>query len=391
MFEAFKQKYDSALQSCYQSCHGVVDLVPGFIEKQIQEHLKDFPDTLRQLAKERILSDALIILHKSMDDVWAESDSLELIKCRNAFKDQLKHHENESQEKSFIASLESLLALDQFTQRTVAWHTARDGVVATASEITPYLDAAEKSDLRKLYKRKTSVLFPNSKPGESEKENEFGGSAALRFGVQFEPIAVNLFEQWTNYRVHDIGLVLHAQFPILLGASADGIFQNSEHLLSCLEIKCRYNKNLKGQPTEANKHQMQAQMEVLNLKTAAFLDCYFSRICATDYSDRSACPTDGSCDEKPYHCTGLFVKHVSQDNMDDTYIYASSTVRSKSEFDDWLGEHRLVCDHAECVPLFYHVDHMYYNNYKKDEKWANLIFPALQNALLKMAFSCLDE
>jgi putative phage-type endonuclease len=121
------------------------------------------------------------------------------------------------------------------------------------------------------------------------KSTKFTGNLATHWGERYEPVANSLYIYRNNKQcmIHEYGLIPHKTIDFL-GVSTDGVIEytsnistikNKNQLLN-LEIKCPMSRKIDGLVPVQYYHQIQLQLEVLNLKLSEFLECEF-----TEYSN----------------------------------------------------------------------------------------------------------
>ena len=98
----------------------------------------------------------------------------------------------------------------------------------------------------------------------------FFGSAATDWGERFEPVANGIYCYRNKCKVYDFGLIPHQEHEFL-AASTDGV---TEHLIN-LEIKCPISREINGKVPKHYWHQVQHQLEVLDIDMSHFLECRF--------------------------------------------------------------------------------------------------------------------
>ena len=76
-------------------------------------------------------------------------------------------------------------------------------------------------------------------------ESEFTGNIATEYGALNEPMALLGFINKYGYPVHEVGFYVHPDYA-WLGASPDGVFENSKGEECLLEIKCPF--GLRNEP-----------------------------------------------------------------------------------------------------------------------------------------------
>lgn len=370
------QFYSHVLQDCYKKLLECPTWTWTCMENYMENKKQSVADNDRVF-----LSLIILAMHRIHHHMTSRKENEIPWKIVESAADSQRVKDSNSVQHS--TTLASLLSLPIIKQRGAAWFLARNQVIATASEILPFLNK-KTMETDKLIKRKALHFAPRT-PHSATKHclTDQTNIAPLRFGVQFEPIAQQLFEILTGQKVYELGLVLHPDFPRLLGASPDGVYVDKDENVCSLEIKCRYNKELNGKPTEANIHQMQAQMSVLKVNKVSFFDCYFSRLCSSDYMNNEC-----ECTDKKYNCKGIFIRHPSSNgDTADTYIYPEKIkdMKTKEDFSNWHFEHKLTCNVEDCTILYYHVDSLFHTVYDKDPTWEAIVFPNLEIAALAVA------
>ena len=143
-----------------------------------------------------------------------------------------------------------LLSRNYDDQRTPAWFAQR-GTMLTASDVASAIGD-------NFFKSPDALLV------EKCGFKQFKGNANTERGTILEPIVRDLYDQDTNRKTHEIGLLVHEKYP-WLGGSVDGITE--DNLL--IEIKCP-NQIKKSIP----KHyvpQIQVLLEITELEECDFV------------------------------------------------------------------------------------------------------------------------
>jgi putative phage-type endonuclease len=154
--------------------------------------------------------------------------------------------------------VEHLLQNDSIIQRSEKWFKKRYNML-TASSISSCLEA-------NTFFTKLDLLKDKVKPFNME----FTKSDATDWGIKYEPIAFDIYQQIYKEEVFEIGLINHSNI-LWLGASPDGIMKYGK----LLEIKCVYSrKNINTIPFYY-WIQIQIQMEVCNLDECDLFQCKF--------------------------------------------------------------------------------------------------------------------
>jgi putative phage-type endonuclease len=149
--------------------------------------------------------------------------------------------------------LAKLLLAPGIPQRTPEWYAARENMV-TGSELYKAIEG------RKQY-------FEGKLAGP-ESWNALKNSPAIRWGVLYEPVALEIYRRRTGAEVHEFGLIPHPRIRGF-GASPDGISDQG----IMLEIKCPYSRQITGEVPKAYAAQIQAQLDTCGLRECDFLEC----------------------------------------------------------------------------------------------------------------------
>lgn len=115
-------------------------------------------------------------------------------------------------------------------QRTPEWFAQRKGkitgsVAGAALGLNPYMTASQL--IRRMVREYHGL------------DNEFKKNVATEYGTLHEPLAQMEFVTKYGYAVHDVGFYAHPDYA-WLGASPDGVFENSKGEECLLEIKCPF-------------------------------------------------------------------------------------------------------------------------------------------------------
>tara|TARA_B100000686_G_C16775446_1_gene968107 strand:+ start:612 stop:2216 length:1605 start_codon:yes stop_codon:yes gene_type:complete len=148
-------------------------------------------------------------------------------------------------------------------QRTPEWYSFRNNRL-TAS------DLATAIGLRGQGSRETLIL---KKCGH---QKPFRANAAIKHGVRYEDVAVQIYEIRNDVKVKEYGCVPHPTIKIF-GASPDGICSyesnNKNYIGRMLEIKCPYSRQITGIIPKYYFYQVLGQLEVCDLEYCDFLEC----------------------------------------------------------------------------------------------------------------------
>lgn len=130
------------------------------------------------------------------------------------------------------------------------------------------------SDFYKIFSDKTLASMVKKKLNPSK--IFIKPSGAMKKGIIFEDVAVQIYEKEHNCKVNEFGCIPHKTVPGL-AASPDGIIiqKDCDKYGHMLEIKCVSTRLIDGIVPEQYWMQMQIQMEVCNLEFCDFLECLF--------------------------------------------------------------------------------------------------------------------
>lgn len=165
------------------------------------------------------------------------------------------------------AQLRILMKNPGIEQRTEAWYAARKRMI-TASDLAQALGHGKFGTQRDLVIKKTGY----------EPEAPFPDIPPLRWGVKYEPVAIELYKKRTGLEVHEFGLLPHPTVSHF-GASPDGI--NDMGVM--VEIKCPFRRQITGEVPEQYGYQIQGQLDVCGLDDCDYTECAFR-----EYRDRES-------------------------------------------------------------------------------------------------------
>jgi putative phage-type endonuclease len=164
----------------------------------------------------------------------------------------------------------------QSDQRSVAWLNKR-GTMITASEVVKVFgsDASRRELLLKKLEPPATV------------ESNGAGIPALMWGIRFEPIAKEIFEETTRCKVYDVSCVSHPDYDFL-GASPDGLIvptnDDVKRYGRLVEFKCPMSREMKPEIPIAYVHQMQMQMECTGIDECEYVEFRFKVVKYTEWA-----------------------------------------------------------------------------------------------------------
>lgn len=219
--------------------------------------------------------------------------------------------------------LDDYYARSYHQQKSDEWLTARTKYI-TASAVANALGA--KGEVAK-----NQLLVEKITYGKSTK---FFGNEATRWGEKYEPVANDLYMYRHQHKcvIYEYGLIPHKTVPFL-GVSTDGViqfkeyvsdFKNPKQLLN-LEIKCPMSRVITGQVPVQYWHQIQLQLEVLDLPMSEFLECKFS-----EYFNEDEFKGDTTSAER-----GIIVEVYDSDTSSNRYEYCPAVYHDISKMIDW--------------------------------------------------------
>jgi len=151
--------------------------------------------------------------------------------------------------------VERLIKIPQPEQRSEEWYLFRDSML-TASDWGTILGMNPYSNSNQLLLKKCGKNTP------------FPSNAAIDWGVKYEDVAVQIYEQRNQVEILLFGCIRHPTINFL-GASPDGISKDG----IMLEIKCPSRRQITGIIPQYYWCQVQAQLEVCELDRCDFLEC----------------------------------------------------------------------------------------------------------------------
>lgn len=151
-------------------------------------------------------------------------------------------------------------------QRTLEWYKSRYNSL-TASDIASALEANPYQTKLELLKNKCLKLNIN-----------FEQTEATKWGTVYEDIAIKIYENRYNEKIHSIGLVSHKDIN-WLKASPDGIMDNGK----LIEIKCPIRRKIGTNIPYQYWIQVQTQLEVTDLEECVFFQCKFIEYTKAEY------------------------------------------------------------------------------------------------------------
>ena len=162
------------------------------------------------------------------------------------------------------SQVKKLELIEQPEQRSQEWYELRDGML-TASDWATVLGTNP-------YSKKDALLLK-----KCGKNMPFPSNSAIDWGVKYEDVATQIYEQRNNVNILLFGCLRHPTIDFL-GASPDGITPDGV----MVEIKCPSKRVITGTPPVYYWTQVQAQLEVCELDRCDFLECSTSEYKSRD-------------------------------------------------------------------------------------------------------------
>jgi len=148
----------------------------------------------------------------------------------------------------------------------------------------------------------------------------FFGNSATEWGVKYEPVATEIYENMFNLPIEEFGLLPSPDYDFV-GASPDGISPTG----IMLEIKCPPKREITGNPPDYYWCQVQGQLQTCHLDRCDFWECLFEEITYQEFKEKDCAYKgcvltfkDRKLDKKVYFYSPLNEVKI-QDWLDDTY------------------------------------------------------------------------
>lgn len=182
------------------------------------------------------------------------------------------------------------------SQRTEEWYKMRNACI-TASAMNSVLGPSDA-------KRNKFIVEKCGKPA-------FFSNKFTEWGIQYEPVAVQVYEKIFNVKIHEAPLLIHPIYPYV-GASCDGlVIDQAKQDGYLIEIKCPHSRVPNGEIPEHYWEQPQIQMEVCKTETCVFFDCKFE-----EYHNKEEFLADPS---ENYFERGFMIEYYQ--NSEKKYLY----------------------------------------------------------------------
>lgn len=164
-----------------------------------------------------------------------------------------------------ITELQNII---QPEQKTPEWYKFRYNLI-TASNLWKVFGTNSQVN---------SLIYEKCKPLDVNQSIQYNTctEGPLHWGVKYEPVTIQLYEQIYNTKIGEFGCIPHPTYPYI-GASPDGINIDSESNKygRMLEIKNIVNREITGIPKFEYWIQTQIQMETCDLDECDFVETRF--------------------------------------------------------------------------------------------------------------------
>jgi|SaaInlV_150m_DNA_3_1039698.scaffolds.fasta_scaffold03855_3 putative phage-type endonuclease len=184
---------------------------------------------------------------------------------------QQEHEMNNMTENDIFIMAEKIAVLQcmpQPEQKTTEWYTFRYNLI-TASNLWKVFGT--KSQMNNL-------IYEKCKPLDASVHirNNTYTEGAMHWGVKYEPVTVQIYEDMFDTKVGEFGCIPHSTYSYI-GASPDGIniASDNKRFGRMLEIKNIVNRDITGIPKEEYWIQTQIQMETCDLDECDFVETRF--------------------------------------------------------------------------------------------------------------------
>jgi len=222
--------------------------------------------------------------------------------------------------------LSDLRKLELPEQRSPEWYSLRKRIL-TASSMASAIGKCHFTSRDELLLSKII-----DKPFESNPITEWG--------VKYEDVAIQFYQELYDTNVLDFGLIPHPEFDIF-GASPDGICDdngNKEYIGRMVEIKCPPKRKFTKTVPHHYWMQVQGQLEVCNLDECDFfqvkLEEYdsFEEYCKDTFSDEGIYTEGRTASNYP---KGVTVTYKIEDKL--SYVYCPFN-KTNQFYQDWIKE-----------------------------------------------------
>ncbi len=209
-------------------------------------------------------------------------------------------------------------------QRTPEWYALRKKILTASSLGTAIGKCHFQSREELLYSKIEEVPYI--------------GNEITEWGVKYEDVAIQFYEELYNVKVLDFGLIPHPEFTIF-GASPDGICDdtgNLDYIGRMVEIKCPPKRKFTKSVPEHYGMQVQGQLEVCDLD-----ECDFFQVKLEEYENyQDYCNDNFEIDgsilpgrTKLNYPKGVTITYKINDKLSYHYCKLNQT---ENQLNDWI-------------------------------------------------------
>jgi len=202
--------------------------------------------------------------------------------------------------------VDKLRKIPQPEQRSQEWFDMRKKMI-TMSDLASVVGIGKYADLNNFILGKLG-------------HRTFFGNNATEWGVKYEPVATEIYENMYNLPIEEFGLLPSPDYDFV-GASPDGISATG----IMLEIKCPPKREITGNPPDYYWCQVQGQLQTCHLDRCDFWECLFEEITEQEFKVKDCaykgCVVtfkDRQLDKKIYFYSPLNEVNI-QNWLDDIY------------------------------------------------------------------------
>lgn len=204
----------------------------------------------------------------------------------------------------------------------------------------------------------------------------FGGGTHTHFGNRFEEVTNDIYCYRKKTVIHEFGMIRHKTVSFL-GASTDGVSGEGRNI----EIKSLSSRKLvPGKIKKEYFHQMQLQMECLELEFSDFLEAKY-----TEFTDWNEFVSDFYLlDNKNEHVEkGCMIEVYNIEKKELEYMYSPINLfLDDKKLKKWINEESdRISDRDDVVYLremYWVLSEFSCVEVKRDPKWAKTYIPKLQ-------------
>jgi putative phage-type endonuclease len=250
--------------------------------------------------------------------------------------------------------LDKLVKQPKVEQRSQEWYAMRQTRI-TASDFAQALGDGKFGTQLDFYRKKCGY----------EKDTFDSSNPALKWGIKYEPVAIDAYAHKHTMRLLEFGLLPHPEIN-WFGASPDAISE----LGIMVEIKCPYKRRIQpGYVPLQYYYQIQGQLDVCQLEECDYLECEF-----LEYANEAEFVNhfDDNTNEK-----GIIVEY----EMGDTLKHAYSPFKDNDDIKallKWKEETLEKMKKVNILRLYYwqlhvfHITRVYKSKEFLDEKFPQL-------------------